>query len=69
MSILLKLVCYDCKVGVVVGSSNTRIVEEPRKVGRFLWKHKDHNIGLISDSGEFQDSFLYGFPEEDLEDE
>lgn len=67
MSVLLKLVCYDCRVGVLIGSSNTRTVEEPDEVGEFIWRHKDHKLGTVSDT--MIGSFLSGFPDELKEDD
>ena len=50
MSVLLKLICIDCREGVHIGSSNTRIVENPEEVGEFIWSHQNHNMTTISDS-------------------
>lgn len=50
MSVLLKLICIECRVGTYIGSSSTRSVEEPDKVGEFIWNHQDHVLSTITDS-------------------
>lgn len=48
MNVVIKIICIDCRTGVEIGSSNTRTVEDPAKVGEFLWNHLNHVLSTIS---------------------
>ena len=60
-----KLICYDCKVSVYLGKIYLGLEkEEALKAWLFLRKHDGHRLGLLGSDGEFQDFYLYGFPED-----
>lgn len=65
MSVGLKLVCMKCRVGVYVGTSNSKKVEDSEAVGRFIWRHRNHELGTISESQFSGDPYYYGWPEEE----
>lgn len=61
-----KLVCYDCKVSVVLGKMYLGLAEKDAlKAWLFLLKHNGHRLGLLGSEGKFQDFYLYGFPEDE----
>jgi len=60
-----KLICYDCKVSVYLGKIYLGLEKyDALKVWLFLLKHNGHRLGLLGSDGEFQDFYLYGFPED-----
>ena len=50
MSVGLKLFCTECKTAIYIGTWNTYSVEEPDKVGKFLWKHRNHCMLPLDES-------------------
>lgn len=58
MSVGMKIICTTCAEFVYVGTMNSQTVEEPDDVGKFLWKHHDHNIIVMTEGDMFYNTWV-----------